>query len=443
MKRSILTGVATLAAATLALTACSGGDTGGSDTGTGGGSETSEGGGGPVTISLAGWSLSTTPEFQLLADAFNEANPDVTVELKEYDATEYDTQMIADLAAGSAPDMYIQKNLKNFFTYQDGGQLLDVSDVAGELSDDLAGLDAYEVDGATYAVPYRQDAWYLYYDVDLFEQAGVPVPTEAITWEEYDALAVELTEKLAAAGSDAKGTYQHSWQSTVQGFATAQADGADLLSGEWDYFVPYYERAVALQTEGAQENLGAITTNSLTYQSQFGTQKSAMMLMGSWYVATLLAQQESGEANEFAWGIAPSPQLTEDTLETPVTFADPTGIGVNPAIADDKVDAAKEFLAFIGSEDAAVALAEIGITPAIANDTVADAFFAVEGAPGDDLSRTAFSNRDVRPENPVSADTAALQNILSDAHTAILAGGTAPEAAITEAMARAKSEVLN
>lgn len=64
-----------------------------------------------------------------------------------------------DLAAGTAPDMYVQKNLKNFFTYQDGGQLLDVSDVAEGLSDDVNGVSAYEVDGATYAIPYRQDAW--------------------------------------------------------------------------------------------------------------------------------------------------------------------------------------------------------------------------------------------------------------------------------------------
>ncbi|WP_234417955.1 hypothetical protein [Miniimonas sp. S16] len=81
------------------------------------------------------------------------------MELKEYDATQYDTQMIADLAAGTAPDMYVQKNLKNFFTYQDGDQLLDVSDVAEGLSDDVNGVSAYEVDGATYAIPYRQDAW--------------------------------------------------------------------------------------------------------------------------------------------------------------------------------------------------------------------------------------------------------------------------------------------
>jgi multiple sugar transport system substrate-binding protein len=53
----------------------------------------------PVTLTLAGWSLSTTPEFKTLADGFHAANPNITVELKEYDATNYDTQMIADRLA--------------------------------------------------------------------------------------------------------------------------------------------------------------------------------------------------------------------------------------------------------------------------------------------------------------------------------------------------------
>ena len=98
------------------------------------------------------------------------ANPNVTVELKEYDAANYDTQMTADLAAGKAPDVYVLKNLKNFYTYQSGGQLLDVSDAASELSS-VGALASYQVDGKTYAVPYRQDSWVLYYNKGLYAEA--------------------------------------------------------------------------------------------------------------------------------------------------------------------------------------------------------------------------------------------------------------------------------
>lgn len=199
---------------------------------------------------------------------------------------------------------------------------------------------------------------------------------------------------------------------------------------------------VELQDAGAQVDYGTLTTNSLTYQSQFGTQQAAMMPMGSWYVATLLSQQKSGDADTFNWGFAPIPQVDSSTTDNPVTFADPTGIGINPAVDDDVAEAAKKFLGFIATDDAASALAGIGITPAITNDAVQETYFALEGVPTDDLSKKAFSTHEVKPENPVDKNTVALQNILNDAHSAIMSGSVSPEDGIQQAMDRAKSEVL-
>ncbi|WP_430788687.1 extracellular solute-binding protein [Actinoplanes sp. G11-F43] len=425
MKRSL----AAVTALLLALTGCSGGDP-----------EES----GPITLSLAGWSLATTPEFQKLADGFKTAHPDIAVEVKEYDANNYDTQMIADLAAGKAPDIYVQKNLKNFYTYQNGKQLLDVSDVAGKLGSGVGGLSGYQVDGKTWAIPYRADSWVLYYNKALFDKAGVKHPDGSWTWAEYATTAKELTTKLKAAGDKALGAYQHTWQSTAQGFALAQTAGASLDTGDFAFLKPYYETALDLQTAGAQVSFGDATTNSLTYQAQFGKQSTAMMLMGSWYIATLLSQQAAGEADTFDWGIAPAPQLTKDTTgtsATPLTFGDPTGLGVNPKISERKIQAAKDFLAYAAGPEAAKALAGIGVTPAD-TATAADTIFGLKGVPTDELSKFAFTTHDTKPENPVSQYTAPLQNILKDMHTAVLSGSTPVDAAITQAQDRAKNEVL-
>jgi len=440
MKRSIVTGLGIAAVVSLALTGCSS-----SDGDTDPGSTDPASPAAPVTVTLAGWSLATTPEFQMLADAFHEVNPDITVEVQEYDATNYDTQMIADLAAGSAPDIYVQKNLMNFFTYQNGGQLMDVSDVASSYDGNASGLglESYQVDGATYAIPYRQDSWYVYYNKDLFDAAGVEYPDGSWTWDDYTSTAKELTSGLQGAGSEALGAYQHTWQSVVQGFALAQTPDADLLSGDYSYLAPYYERSLDLQQSGAQVTYGTATTNSLTYQSQFGTQKAAMMPMGSWYVATLIAQQANGDADTFNWGLAPAPQFDSSTTDVPVTFGDPTGLGINPGIDESKVEAAKAFLAFIGGEDAAKALAGIGITPAYTSDAVTEAYFALKGVPSDDLSKFAFSTHDTRPENPLSPDTATIQHILADAHSAIMSESSPVDAAVSEAGARAENEVLD
>ncbi|MDR0847621.1 MAG: extracellular solute-binding protein [Propionibacteriaceae bacterium] len=394
----------------------------------------------PVTLTMAGWSLDTTPEFKLLADGFHAANPQYTIDIKEYDPSKYGELMLADLSAGAAPDLVPIKEAK--VIYQWSSALKDVSDVAAGLPKDVAGVDAYTVDGKVYASPYRMDSWILFYNTDLFAKAGIPVPDGKWTWEQYAATAKELTTKLAAEKSPddqaIKGTYEHSWQSTLQGFANAQA--GDIFSGDYSYMKPYYERVLDLQKAGAQETLATITTNKLTYQASFGKQHAAMMLMGSWYLATLTAQQASGDADTFAWGVAPAPQVDASTTSNPVTFGGPTGMAINSKISADKLEAAKAFLAYIASADAGKALAGIGNVPSSADPSVITTLFAQKGMPTDDLSKFALSTHIVKPENPVGENIAALQTILGEAHTAIMTEATALDAALADAGARAHSE---
>jgi multiple sugar transport system substrate-binding protein len=204
---------------------------------------------------------------------------------------------------------------------------------------------------------------------------------------------------------------------------------------------------VGLQNAGAQANFGTVTTAKLTYQGQFGKQSAAMMPMGTWYVATLLAQQKSGDADTFKWGMAPVPQFdksTTGTSKTPVTFGDPTGLAINAAIKDGaKVTVAKAFLEYAAGPEGSTALAGIGITPANSSDAVVQKYFSLTGVPNDDLSKFAWSTHDIKPENPVSKYTAGLQDILNALHSATLSGSKTIDAAITDAESQAKTTVLN
>jgi multiple sugar transport system substrate-binding protein len=433
MNRKIMSTVGTAAAAALALTACGGGDTP-----SGGGEQD-----GPVSISLAGWDFASTPEFETLATAYEGKNPDVTVELKEYPAgEEYDTALTADLAAGTAPEIFIVKNLKNYVTFQEGGTLLDISDVAGELDPATGGLAPMAIDGVTYAVPYRQDSWLLYYNKDLFDEAGLDYPDGSWTWDDYADAAAKLTDGIDK--KDVYGAYLHGWQSTVQGFALAQTAGASLDSGDFSYLAPYYERQLEMQGEGSQPTYATVTTNELAYQSQFGTQKAAMLGMGSWYIGTLVKEQASGDAETFEWGIAPIPQFDESTTgtdNTPVTFGDPTTMGINARIDEAKVEAAKDFLKFAAGPEGAAALADIGITPALIDDAVADTVFGLDGVPQDDLSRFAYTTHETLPENPVGKNTAAIQTILGELHSAVMSESDSVADAIQGAQERVANEV--
>lgn len=431
MNRKFAAAAGIAAAASLALAGCTSAEAP---------AETPEG---PVTLTLSGWGLEANPENELawLAAAFEDENPDVTIELKDYDAAQYDTLLTADLAAGVGPDLITQKNALAVPTYVAGGQLLDVSDI--EVPEDAAGTATYDIDGAAYAVPYRTDSWVLYYNQDLFDLAGVDYPDGTWTWDDYEDAAAELSKGLAAAGSAAKGTYQHTWQTIDQTFAAAQDEG-DVLGADYDYMKPYYERSLRLQDAGYQIDFNTATANKLHYIPEFGTQKAAMTLMGSWFASTLITQQKSGELDTFNWALAPAPQLDDDTAgldNVPVTFGSTTGIGINAGIDDAKLVAAKAFLEFVASEEAALILAGHGLAPALINDAVIDAYFATEGAPADDLSAFAWSTHETHPEYPASEKSAAVAAILGDAHSAIMSGSSSIDDALKTAEDRVQSEV--
>jgi multiple sugar transport system substrate-binding protein len=69
-----------------------------------------------------------------------------------------------------------------FPQFQEAGRLVDVSDVVANITKEAGGLnpalvEGVTVDGKTYAVPWMADAMASYFRKDVFESAGVPVPT--------------------------------------------------------------------------------------------------------------------------------------------------------------------------------------------------------------------------------------------------------------------------
>lgn len=394
----------------------------------------------PVTLSMSGWSLSTTPEFQKLATAFHSAHPSITIDVKEYQAANYSVQMLADLAAGTAPDIVTIREAKVMDQWASAGALVDVTDLANALSADVSGKASYVINEKSWAIPYRQDAWVMFYNKALFAKVDMAAPDGRWTWDDYVKNAADLTQRLKAAGSDAVAAYQNTWQQTTQGFANSQSPNASIFSGSYDYMKPYYERSLELQKSGSQPTYATITTNKLTYQGQFGKQKSAMMPMGAWYAATLVLQQASGDADKFDWGIAPVPQYDSSTFANPVTFGDPVGMSINAKVGKEKMSAATLFLQWIASDEAGKALADIGIVSSVRSPAVVSAYLQRTGMPSDSLSSTTFTTSVIKPENPQGKNLAAVQTILGDAHSAIMSESKSIADALSQAASRAKSE---
>jgi raffinose/stachyose/melibiose transport system substrate-binding protein len=161
-----------LAAAALVLSACSGGDSSGGD-------------GGTVEMTL--WQNSTTgPGQQFWTDAiaaFQDENPNVTIEMQSVQNEDLDGKLQTALNAGDPPDIFLQRGGGKMTAMVNAGQLKDLTDV---ISDDVRSQVS---EGSFAAETYQDRVWAMplsvlpggfFYSQDAFTAAGVSETPETI-----------------------------------------------------------------------------------------------------------------------------------------------------------------------------------------------------------------------------------------------------------------------
>ena len=131
-----------------------------------------------------------------LLEEFQEANPNITVELVTAPYGEIVNTVINMAGGGDKIDL-MYGELDWIPTLVDAGLAAPVADV---LSEDLVSdiypniLNACSIDGVAYGVPMYVSPFLMYYNKDLFEQAGLDPNSPPTTYEEM----LEIAPKLAA-----------------------------------------------------------------------------------------------------------------------------------------------------------------------------------------------------------------------------------------------------
>ena len=132
---------------------------------------------------------------QMIAE-YNKVYPNVTVELSTIGYGDYFNQMMAKVAAGTAPDVF-ELNYENFVSYANKGALMPLDDIIASANFDTAkynkmALNAFKANGIQYGVPDSFSDVLLFYNKDLFDKAGVAYPTNDWTWEDALQAAIKI-----------------------------------------------------------------------------------------------------------------------------------------------------------------------------------------------------------------------------------------------------------
>ncbi|MDN5696702.1 MAG: extracellular solute-binding protein, partial [Rubrobacter sp.] len=172
----------------LALAGCSGGgDSSGAP-----GAAACEPSNGPVELTYTAW----VPGMDQVVELWNEENPDIQVTVQTGPNGNAGTyrNFFNQLQAGNAPDLgQIEYDALPNFRVQDGLENIAACEGIAEASDQFIDWTWSQVtfgeEDAVYAVPQDSGPMAMFYRADLFEQAGIEVPT---TWEEYAAAADQI-----------------------------------------------------------------------------------------------------------------------------------------------------------------------------------------------------------------------------------------------------------
>jgi multiple sugar transport system substrate-binding protein len=129
--------------------------------------------------------------------AWNEANPDIQVELRQGSWDNVHDELVTQFAGGTAPDI-IHDESADIMGFAQQGYLADLTPYFGEelVADVPEGVwqAVTTPDGAIVAAPTLMQSYVVFANVDAFEAAGVEVPTgETLAWDDFEQLAADLT----------------------------------------------------------------------------------------------------------------------------------------------------------------------------------------------------------------------------------------------------------
>jgi multiple sugar transport system substrate-binding protein len=376
---------------------------------------------GITELTIALWHYTTQPEFENTLNEYMRLNPNIRFDVIDLLTAGYEEQIITQLAGGRQIDILYIVNVPLHSQLIQAGQLHDLTDRVNRMSSAAgmrSALDAVQVDGRYYAIPWRQDFWPLFYNRDLFTANNEPLP-ENLTWEQYRDLAIRLT---SGSGADKiYGSHLHTWNSITQSMSAVQLR-ANQITDDFSWLRHMYEVRLAMQNAGAIMDYGTIVAANVGYRPRFENQNAAMMIMGSWYIGEL------ADRADFNWGIAPVPQMPGATEIRTMGNVTPVGIPIGAR----HVEEAWRFIEWSTGEAGAMILANVGIPSAFKNDMVTTTFFNLPGMPTDALSRRAFNPDSVSPEWPMHPLSGVIDSILNQEHQLILAG----ESSIDEGLRR-------
>lgn len=323
---------------------------------------------GNVTLQFSIWSDEEN-YIRKVVDQYNAEDRGIQVELLVIPDADYDDKLKVMMSGDADMDIVDIRGLSQTATYASQGAILDLTDYIDNSSLDVEKYgsmwETSSYEGRYYALPTRSTCWVLYYNADLFDEAGIEYPGQ-LTWEEYGDLAAELKDKL--------GVYGGYWTPYVFQFAALQSgtyvddEDTSMLKYSLELRNKWYN------IDNSHMSYGDIVATNPDQFAEFESGNCVMMPNGEWCVNQFLQDEEAGtfDAN---WQVAPMP--VPEGVEAGTTwgqfqFAAITSKSEHPEEAFD-------FLSYLCGPEGSEVYSECGMIHAYAGEESREAYIETTG----------------------------------------------------------------
>lgn len=389
---------------------------------------------------VCGWGIMTDPaqsETWWPLHKFKEDHPEIKLKFVETPTEEYAEKVAIMLAGGTEIDVFFLKELTMFAREYDKGNILALDNLIAKNNFDISvygdAVDQLKMDNKVCALPYRSDFWILIYNKAIFDNAGVPYPTNDMTWPQYR----ETAKKLTSGEGNNKiwGTYIHTWSSLYRLPGQADLDaGEDIVNAPYSNFKRAFDLITGIQlVDKSAQDYATNKSLGSHYTGMFWSGTVGMFYMGTWNLGQNVTAEREGKHN-IDWGIAQCPQWPD---KTDGTLGLVTGAAINSKTK--RPDLAFELLTYICGEPGAVALAENGTVPALMTPKVAAAFSSIPELP-ENVGEGLITGR-VIPEWPVKKLAGPLGPVFEEVVSLMATGDISVDEAIAELEKRREEEI--
>ncbi|MBQ3270529.1 MAG: extracellular solute-binding protein [Clostridia bacterium] len=215
------------------------------------------------TLSIMWWGSDTRARITEDLIHLWEEKTGAKVEFEYYDGGTYWTQFQAKMAANDLPDVFQMGN--NWLTYYDTIEPLNAYIEDGTIdttaiSDAMLATTINQANGDVTGISNGTNARCFAYNPALFDEAGVPYPTDNWTWDDFAAACRAITEKT---GNPAMTTLEYNFIAftTVtqwkEGYNFYAMDGSDFaFEGDTEPLAYIMDLLNTLQQEGCIADFG-------------------------------------------------------------------------------------------------------------------------------------------------------------------------------------------